>query len=476
MTAMTIVSGSSFPVNSAFATAHCRVVRNAFAALTGYRAGPRPDLCATHRPYVRIGTACLRAATFSRYSRAFSTVRPRSCLASSIDFFHAIGRSRPYARAIVSILYSTVYPSFVIRSSLQRHELRRARRADPRSAVDHGLASHRELADEMADHLGLDLDRHELLPVVDRDLLPDEVGQDRHVAAVRPDCRVGPVRAELLDERQALVIKAADETPARTRRQELDDLLERHRLHLVERVAAVGELFLASRLHEARAGDRADRRAAIRMERSELARRQLDDGPISLAHDDGLRARGADEAAPVSRHRLEIVNEGPFGDLAQGHRVPAVEIRRAVGHRLPDGKPVARDHEHFVAIEPHPRERGRVARRLEDGGHDAVAAEMRVRDRTRMAVARRPIRRRGPAAAALARKVLAHQNTPIRIPISSAENSGLSLMIACLPSLRTNVLTFSTLTWNRSSNAFLTWSLVARRITRNSRRFPSFRF
>src|SRR2546429_273965 len=226
----------------------------------------------------------------------------------------------------------------------------------------------------------------------------------------------------------------------------------------------------------ARAGDRADCRAAIRMERSELARRQLDDGPISLAHDDGLRARGADEAAPVSRHRLEIVDEGPFGDLAQRHRVPAVEIRRAVGHRLPDGKPVARDHEHFVAIEPHPRERGRVARRLEDGGHDAGAAEMRVHDRTRMAVARRPIRRRGPAAAALARKVLAHQNTPIRIPISSAENSGLSLMIACLPSLRTNVLTFSTLTWNRSSNAFLTWSLVARRITRNSRRFPSFRF
>src|SRR5207253_1077731 len=228
-------------------------VRKAFAALTGYRAGPRPDLCATHRPYVRIGTACLRAATFSRYSRAFSTVRPRSCLASSIDFFHAIGRSRPYARAIVSILYSTVYPSFVIRSSLQRHELRRARRADARSAVDHGLAGHRELAEEMADHLGLDLHRHELLPVVDRDLLPDEVGQDRDVAAVRPDRGVGPVRAEFLDARQALVIKAADETPARTRRQELDDLFERHRLHLVERVAAVGELFLASRLHEARA-------------------------------------------------------------------------------------------------------------------------------------------------------------------------------------------------------------------------------
>src|SRR5437764_4721616 len=208
MTAMTIVSGSSFPVNSAFATALSRTVRNAFAALTGYRAGPRPDLCATHRPYVRIGTACLRAATFSRYSRAFSTVRPRSCLASSIDFFHAIGRSRPYARAIVSILYSTVYPSFVIRSSLQRHELRRARRADARSAVDHGLAGHRELAEEMADHLGLDLHRHELLPVVDRDLLPDEVGQDRDVAAVRPDRGVGRARGSFLVGRPALAVEA----------------------------------------------------------------------------------------------------------------------------------------------------------------------------------------------------------------------------------------------------------------------------
>src|SRR5207247_83490 len=89
-----------------------------------------------------------------------------------------------------------------------------------------------------------------------------------------------------------------------------------------------GEPFLAGfcegLVPAARAGDRADRRAAIRMERSELARRQLDAGPISLAHDDGLRARGADEAAPVSRHRLEIVDEGPFGDLAQRHRVPAV--------------------------------------------------------------------------------------------------------------------------------------------------------
>src|SRR5437773_10058490 len=76
----------------------------------------------------------------------------------------------------------------------------------------------------------------------------------------------------------------------------------------------------------ARAGDRADCRAAIGMERAELARRQLDDGPISLADDDGLRSRGADEAAPVSRHRLALVDGGPFGAVAQPHRAPAVEL------------------------------------------------------------------------------------------------------------------------------------------------------
>src|SRR5437773_11411886 len=226
----------------------------------------------------------------------------------------------------------------------------------------------------------------------------------------------------------------------------------------------------------ARAGYGARGRAAVGIEGSELARRQLHDGPISLAHDHGLRAGGANEAAPVSRHRLEIVDEGPFGDVAQRHRVPAVEIRWAVGHRLPDGKPIASDHQDLMTIEPHPREGGRVARRLEDGGHDAGAAKVRVHDRTRMAVARRPIGRRGPAAAALARKILSHQNTPIRIPISSAENSGLSLMTACLPSRRTKVLTFATLTGTVSPKASLPPFSSPARPPGNRSGFPPFGF
>src|SRR2546428_83813 len=59
-----------------------------------------------------------------------------------------------------------------MRPSFQRHELRRSRRPDAGSAVRDRLPRHGELADVMPDHLRLDLDRHELLPVVDRDLLP----------------------------------------------------------------------------------------------------------------------------------------------------------------------------------------------------------------------------------------------------------------------------------------------------------------
>src|SRR5256712_6663279 len=103
-----------------------------------------------------------------------------------------------------------------MRTSFQRHELRRSRRADAGAAVRDRLARHRELADVMPNHLRLDLDRHELLPVVDRDLLPDEVREDRHVAAMRAYGLVGSVRADLLDEREALLVDAAHERPPRS--------------------------------------------------------------------------------------------------------------------------------------------------------------------------------------------------------------------------------------------------------------------
>src|SRR2546427_726838 len=102
-----------------------------------------------------------------------------------------------------------------MRPSFQRHELRRSRRPDAGSAVRDRLPRHGELADVMPDHLRLDLDRHELLPVVDRDLLPDEVREDRDVAAVCAHGLLGPVRADLLDEREAFLVNPAHERPPR---------------------------------------------------------------------------------------------------------------------------------------------------------------------------------------------------------------------------------------------------------------------
>src|SRR2546425_1130929 len=80
------------------------------------------------------------------------------------------------------------------------------------------------------------------------DLLAAELRENRDVAAMRAHCLVGPVRADLLDEGEALLIDAAHERAPGPRRQELDDLFEGHRLHLVERVPAVCELLLAPRL------------------------------------------------------------------------------------------------------------------------------------------------------------------------------------------------------------------------------------
>src|SRR5437660_3467670 len=243
--------------------------------------------------------------------------------------------------------------------------------------------------------------------------------------------------------------------------------IPRHAAHDEVRLAerSEGEPLLARAVEglvaSARARDGADRGPAVRMEGAKMSRGELDDGPVSLAHDDGLGTRGAHEATAVPGRRLDVVDERPFRDVAERHRVPAVQIRQAMGHGLADGKAVAGDHEDLLTIETNARQRSGVSGRLEDVRHDPGTAKVRIDDGPGVPVARRTVGRRIPAAAALGAQVLSHQNTPIRMPISSAENSGFSLMIACLPSLRTNVFTFATLTWQRSSKAFLTWSRVA---------------
>src|SRR3989454_11544589 len=272
-----------------------------------------------------------------------------------------------------------------------------------------------------------------------------------------PDVLVGPAAVRVV---HGVYRNAADVEDGLAERAVRDPLLARLRERLVS---------------AARARDRADRRAAIRMKCVELPRGQLDDCAFALADDDGLRPGGADEPPSVPGHRFDVVDERAFRNLAEGQRVPSVHVRHAVRDRLTDREPVAGDHEDLFTIEANARERRRVPGRLENVRDNARPAKMRMGDETRMAVTRGPVGRRRAAAAPLGTQILPHQNTPIRMPISSAEKPGFSLMIACFPSLRTNVLTFSTFAWNRSSNAVLTWVRVASRRTRNSRRLPPFR-
>src|SRR4029077_17217362 len=82
------------------------------------------------------------------------------------------------------------------------------------------------------------------------------------------------------------------------------------------------------------------------------------------------------------------------------------------------------------------------------------------------------VRRAGHAgrrrAAAAAQDALAHQNTPMRMPMSSALVSPPNLTTARLPSLVMRVLTVATWQENSVSMAFFTSGLVAGRRTRNS--------
>src|SRR5436309_16015679 len=103
-----------------------------------------------------------------------------------------------------------------------------------------------------------------------------------------------------------------------------------------------------------------------------------------------------------------------------------------MGDARADGTAVAGDHQDLLAIEPNARQWSGVSGRLEDVRHDPGTAKVRIDDGPGMSVARRTIGRRSPAAAALGAQVLSHQNTPIRMPISSAGNYGFSLMIGLL--------------------------------------------
>ena len=107
---------------------------------------------------------------------------------------------------------------------LERDELGRRGRTDTGAAVPHGLVRDRELAEVVADHVGLDLDGGEDLAVVHADDRPDHLRHDEHVAQVRLDDVGLIVRtafllflAQLFEQRCALTFDATLEPPARTR-------------------------------------------------------------------------------------------------------------------------------------------------------------------------------------------------------------------------------------------------------------------
>src|SRR5512136_2042624 len=231
----------SRPLYSAFDCALSRTFRMASAAFFGYLPGPTFGFGL--RKYLNLvyGTGLFRSATSLRYFLASSTFIPTSILHTSRACFGETLNSTPMAFEVFSGSDSCVYP-IVSTSSLQRHELRGPGSADSQTAVPHGLPSHRELSERMANHLGLDFDCGELLAVVHMDGLPDELGNDRYLA---PVCPHGLARSpEPPDERLLLGVQSSDVSPARSRGQELDNICERQLQKLFHIVTPVGELLL----------------------------------------------------------------------------------------------------------------------------------------------------------------------------------------------------------------------------------------
>lgn len=116
-------------------------------------------------------------------------------------------------------------------------------------AVRNRLVRDRELAEVVAKHLGLDLDGSERLAVVHTNNRANHLGNDDHIAQVRLDnLRLGTVNAsdgllgdaQLLKQVQRLALKTThSEATARTRREQLDELLVGELKQVLEVDAAV---------------------------------------------------------------------------------------------------------------------------------------------------------------------------------------------------------------------------------------------
>lgn len=117
------------------------------------------------------------------------------------------------------------------------------------SAVAGGDVGHGELAEVVADHLGLDLGVDKEATGVDADHGADHLGDDNHVTQVGLDgsgllvgLALGLSLAEALDEAHGLALQSALELSARTRVDERHKVLVRHVQQSIELNTAVGKL------------------------------------------------------------------------------------------------------------------------------------------------------------------------------------------------------------------------------------------
>ncbi|KAI3484861.1 hypothetical protein L1887_51915 [Cichorium endivia] len=116
-------------------------------------------------------------------------------------------------------------------------------------AVAGGDVGHGELAEVVADHLGLDLGVDEEATGVDADDGADHLGHDDHVTQVRLDhggllvgLALGLGLAQTLDEAHGLALEAALELSAGTGVDDLHEVLVGHVEERVELDTTVGEL------------------------------------------------------------------------------------------------------------------------------------------------------------------------------------------------------------------------------------------
>src|SRR6266540_4348073 len=116
--------------------------------------------------------------------------------------------------------------------------------------MDNLLVCDRELAEEMPDHLRLDLDRDKLFARVQMQRQSQHLRNDDHIPGVGLDgCGLSatvavltPRLANMLQQCSLVVRQAFEQRSTLARRKKFDEFIHRHLLYLLQVVTAIGEL------------------------------------------------------------------------------------------------------------------------------------------------------------------------------------------------------------------------------------------